>query len=50
MDKIIDFLTYNSYKAQIELYGLSCEKLRKIFYNWEELEERYKKEKEKVNV
>jgi hypothetical protein len=48
MDKIIDFLTYNSYKAQIELYGLSCEQLRKIFYKWEELEEQYKKEK--VNV
>ena len=48
MDKIIDFLTYNSYKAQIELYGLSREQLRKIFYKWEELEEQYKKEK--VNV
>lgn len=43
--KVIDELTYRSWRYQIEWYQVDMVKARKLFPEWELYEKRYKKEK-----
>ncbi len=36
---MMDFLTYRSWWYQIYLYGMSKEKARQLYANWEQFEE-----------
>lgn len=47
-NNIVDFLTFSSWKAQIELYGMSFHDARKIYENAKSYEKIYL-EKEKEN-
>jgi hypothetical protein len=42
--KILEDLTYNSWWYQVNFYGLDKKKVRKLYQNWEDFEDRFKKE------
>lgn len=48
MDNIIDELTYRSWKYQVEWYGLSFDKLRRIFTYAKQYEIKYLNERKDV--